>query len=194
MTRRIPTPRSKRPSSAGGASSNDGEIPYASELQRAGHDLSRFACGKPELDHWLRQSALHADAAGTGRTYVWADDAQTVVAYYTLVPHTVDRELVPRSVGRGGPKQIPAILLARLALTTDLHGRGWGEALLTDALERALEGIAVVSGRLIVVDAIDEDAVGFYSRYGFKRTAPESRRMFMKASDAFRALGVTFGG
>ncbi len=191
MNRRIPTPPSKRPSSGGGGRSSGGDIPYTSELLTVDHDLSQFSCGKLGLDVWLQRSAINADAAGTGRTYVWADAARAVVAYYTLVPHTVDREQVPKNLGRGGPALIPGILLARLALTSELQRRGWGEALLTDALERALGGIALVSGRLIVVDAIDEEAVGFYARYGFKRTAQGSRRMFMKASDAFRAFGVT---
>lgn len=33
------------------------------------HDLSKFSCGKPPLDDWLRQRALKAEGT-TARTYV----------------------------------------------------------------------------------------------------------------------------
>ncbi|MHB8294730.1 MAG: type II toxin -antitoxin system TacA 1-like antitoxin [Acidimicrobiales bacterium] len=64
--------------------------------------------GTPVLDDWLCRFACRADAANTGRTFVWTEPgSSTVVAYFTLVAHSVRRDEVPRFprsvivVGRG---------------------------------------------------------------------------------------------
>ncbi len=135
-----------------------------------------------ELDDWVRRSALNSDAAGNSRTWVWAPDARTVVAYYAVAPHIVRREDVPKKVARGALREIPSILLARLALTEQLQGRGLGSALLADALSRILHATEIVGGALIVVDAIDERAAGFYEHHGFIRTPGTPDRLVIKTS------------
>ncbi len=47
----------------------------------------------------------------------WVDQEDSVVGYYALAAHRVAREDVPTKIGRGGPTEIPAVLLARLALS-----------------------------------------------------------------------------
>jgi predicted N-acetyltransferase YhbS len=44
--------------------------------------------------------------------------------------YLVERDTVQPGVGRGAPKRIPAILLAKLALRSDLHGQGLGAELI----------------------------------------------------------------
>ena len=154
----------------------------------AKHVTASLRSGHDDLDEWLRSSSLHADASGTGRTWVWTSDGTTVIAYYTLAPHVVRRDDVPRKTGRGSPDVIPAILLARLALDATLHGRGLRGVLLADALARAYDGIRIVGGRLIVVDAIDDAAAGFYEHHGFARTPSNPDRLVIKASDVEASL------
>ena len=107
-----------------------------------------------------------------------------MVAYFSLCPHEVLRESLPSGVGHGSPRVIPAILLAKLALDTGLHGQGLGAQLLVDALSRAVKAVDAAGGRLIVVDAIDEEAARFYEHHGFDRVPGESLRLVMKASSA----------
>jgi GNAT superfamily N-acetyltransferase len=142
------------------------------------------------LDKWLRVSALTADRAGTARTFVWSED-NDVVAYFSLAPHEVRRDTLPKRLGRGAPHSIPAILLARLALDSGLHGRGLGQQLLVDALSRAVTAVLAAGGRLVVVDAIDQRAASFYEHHGFRRLpGTTSLRLALKASDAARSLGL----
>ena len=68
------------------------------------------------------------------RTFVLHRDDRVVVAYYSLAAHPLQREELPAAVARGGPRQIPAILLARLALDESLQGQGIGGAVLAEAL------------------------------------------------------------
>lgn len=168
----------------------DRSIPYLSERIGQRHDLSQFSCGEPVLDHWLANAARTADLSGTARTFVWCDDDGTIVAYFSLAPHEVRREILPRRIGHGAPGAVPAILLARLALHRTLHGQGLGEALLVDALERATAAVSAAGGRLIVVDALHADAARFYERYGFVRCPEVPLRLVRKASDVARSLST----
>ena len=134
---------------------------FVSEELADGHDLSRFDSGKPELDRWLREFARHAAANRTGRTFVWHAGEGLVVAYYTLAAHEVAKADLPKRVGRGGPDRVPAVLLARLALDRGLHGQGLGAHLLADVFGRVVEASMKVAVRVVVVDAVDAEAVAF---------------------------------
>ena len=152
------------------------------------HDLDAFSSSSEELDGWLRRSARHAEAANTGRTFVWTrPDSLQVVAYFTLAAHLLRRAEIRKRVGRGSPDAIPAILLARLALDRSLQGQGLGGQLLRDALERAVEASERAAARLVVVDAIDDQAFAFYQHFGFD-AIPGSRRLVRKVSEVAAGL------
>lgn len=164
---------------------------YVSERLTSRHRLEQFDSGQPELDRWLRESAAHADANNTGRTFVWHAGDQVVVAYYTLAGTLIARQELPRKVGRGSPDVIPAVLLARLALDRSLHGQGLGGELLWDALSRVAQANLLVATRFVVVDAIDASASGFYQRFGFTPvTDHPPHRLVQKTSDVLAALGT----
>ena len=135
----------------------------------------------------MHDNALSSQARRTARTFVWHRGDLAVVAYYSLTAHLLQREELPRARGRGGPRQIPAVLLARLALERSLHGRGLGGALLADALERIVAATERVAARFVVVDAVDDAAMAFYEHQGF-RQVPETRRLVQKVSDVEAAL------
>jgi hypothetical protein len=105
-----------------------------------------------------------------------------VVAYFSLAGHVLVREVLPRSLGRGSPDQIPAVLIARLALHRELHGRGNGGVLLADASRRVVAATEIVAARFVVADAIDDVAASFYAHFGFQ-AIPGSRRLVRKVSD-----------
>ena len=156
---------------------------FVSEELGDDHDLSRFDSGTRELDRWLREFARHAAANRTGRTFVWHAGDGLVVAYYTLAAHEVAKADLPRRVGRGGPDRVPAVLLARLALDRGLHGQGLGAHLLSDVFGRVVEASMKVAVRVVVVDAIDAEAVAFYERFGFVAVPEHPHRLFQKMSD-----------
>jgi GNAT superfamily N-acetyltransferase len=153
-----------------------------SERLSGDHDVGEFVSGVSSLDDWLGRVALNSDAAGNTRTWVWAPDGTTVVAYYSLGPTLLRQKEVPKTMSRGTLSATPSILLARLAIAQSLQGRGLGAALLGDALARALRAVEIIGGRFIVVDAIDEDAIGFYEHHGFLRTPNNPNRLVIKAS------------
>ncbi len=157
------------------------------------HDVSGFSCGVESLDTWLRGQAAAATRRGTARTWVWVDGDGRVVGYYALAAHKVAREHVPASVARGGPAEIPAVLLARLALSEHLRGRGLGAVLVADALQRVVDATHTVAARLVVVDALNERVAQLYESLGFRRI-PRSLLLVQKVADIEAALEPGAGG
>lgn len=151
------------------------------------HDVRGFSCGEPSLDRWLHEQAVPATARRTARTWVWVGRDDAVVGYYALSAHKVAREDVPNRIGRGGPIEIPAVLLARLALSESLRGQGVGAVLVADALQRIVDATQTVGARLVVVDALHERVARFYESLGFRRI-PDSLLLVQKISDIEAAL------
>lgn len=163
---------------------------YRSEaLDPDRHDLSALDSGEPALDGWLREHAAGAEARRVARTFVWVADqrADLVVGYYSLTGHRLVREALPTSIGRGSPAEIPAVLLARLALDRGQHGTGAGGALLADALGRIVVATQTVAARFVVVDALHEHAARFYEHHGFRRI-PGTLRLVQKVSEIAAAI------
>jgi len=161
---------------------------WISEPLGSGHGLSSFDSGSGTLDAWLRDSAAHAQAMRTARTFVWHRGDGVVVAHFSLAAHLVQREGLPKRLAHGAPATIPAILLARLALTRALQGQGAGGELLWDALSRAVSASQLAAARVVVVDAIDEAAASFYRAHGFDPVPGQPLRLLQKVSDVEAAL------
>lgn len=164
---------------------------YRSELLADHHRLDQLASGNRELDGWLVDHARHASAMNTGRTFVWHAGDDEVVAYFTLAAHRIRRAHLAKRVGRGAPDEIPAVLLARLALDERLHGRGFGGELLWDALTRAVAAGRIAAARLVVVQAIDDGAASFYEHHGFVAGPDDPHLLVQKVSDVAHSLGLS---
>ena len=153
------------------------------------HDVGALDSGASELDTWFREQAAGAEARRVARTFVWVESQRPdqVRGYYTLTGHRLVRSALPASVGHGSPAEIPAVLLARLALDVSLQGTGMGGVLLADALMRIVTATRTVAARFVVVDARDEVVAAFYEHYGFRRI-PDSMRLVQKVSDIASAM------
>ena len=153
------------------------------------HDVGALDSGASELDTWFREQAAGAEARRVARTFVWVESQRPdqVRGYYTLTGHRLVRSARPASVGDGSPAEIPAVLLARLALDVSLQGTGMGGVLLADALMRIVTATRTVAARFVVVDDRDEVVAAFYEHYGFRRI-PDSMRLVQKVSDIASAM------
>ncbi len=160
------------------------------ESLRADHECAGFASGRPQLDEWLIDHAFGARAQGT-RTYVLVEAGDVAVrGYFAIAPHLIQRDEVGVPFARGMPSRIPAILLAKLALHTDLQGSGVGSDLLVFALGTIVEAARNAGGKLVVVDAIDEAAASFYRAHDFQPSRSDEHRLVLKLSTAAAALDL----
>jgi GNAT superfamily N-acetyltransferase len=149
------------------------------------HRTSKFDCGVRQLNEWLDRSARVAAAAGTAATYVLCR-GNLVIGYYALAMGSVAHQHAPSRLRRGMPDPVPVVLLARLALDEAEHGTSLGGYLLVDALRRCVRGGREFGARAVVLDAISDDAIGFYRHFGFHEL--ESRRLWRRLTDIDRAV------
>ncbi len=151
-------------------------------------DLNEFDCGNEELNSWLQRHALASHEADLARTYL-ALDGETVAGYVSLTTGSVRPEEAPKRLARGMPRYpIGTVLIARLAVDVSYQGRHLGSRLLAEGLRRAVAASDAAAARLVVVDAIDDDAVGFYRRWGFIDAPDNPRRLHRKTSDVRASL------
>jgi GNAT superfamily N-acetyltransferase len=159
-------------------------------LERLGahHDLREFGCGNDDLDGWLQRHAVAAQRMDSARTFVLVRRDQ-VVGYFSLTMGSVRRADAPAKLVRGVPAYpVGMVLLARLAVDRRDQGTGLGSVLLAEALRKAVMAGEAAAARLVVVDAIDDDAARFYQRYGFTAAPEHSRRLYRRMKDIRASL------
>lgn len=152
----------------------------------AADTVSTFDCGAESLNNWLRTRALKNETTGASRTFVSIDsETETVAGYYCLSASSLLLEAAPGGVRRNMPDPIPVILIGRLAVDEVFKGKGLGASLLQHALLKGLEASRIIGARAFIVDALDDDAERFYSKFGFALMPPASKRaMYLLVKDA----------
>ena len=150
------------------------------------HRLEAFDCGRPALNHWLVQHARQAQASGSARTYVVAEQAR-VAGYFSLAVGHVDTLQAPDRVRKGmGAFPIPVIVLPRLAVSVSDQGHGIGVGMLQDAIRRTLAIAEQAGVRALLTHPIDEDAQRFYLRFGFEPSPVRAQQWLLLLKDARR--------
>lgn len=133
----------------------------------ATHDVSRFSCGKPALDHWLKTRALSNQEKGFTAVMV-VHENNRIVGYYGLTPTAIVPAVMPRSIRTGQPPDlVPCLLLGQLATDLEWTGKGVGTGLLKHALQRCVTAARLIGGRALIVNAVDPEAAEFWQRHGF---------------------------
>jgi GNAT superfamily N-acetyltransferase len=141
-------------------------------------DRSSFDCGVASLNEWLQKTAKQHQEKNFSRTFVaiLPSDPHRIAGYYALAATSVE------SAGMSGkklPRNVSAVLLARLAVDKNNKGQGLGEYLLMHALDAVVSTAQTVGVQCVVVDAIDDEAANFYKKYGFAPLTNEPRTLFL---------------
>jgi GNAT superfamily N-acetyltransferase len=146
------------------------------------HDRAGFTCGVESLDRYLKTQAGQDVRRKANGVFVLsaADAPARILGYYTLCAMTLPQGDLPEAARRYVPRYpfVSATLIGRLAVAQDRQGQRFGAILLADALSRAFDSAATVGSSMVMVDALDEKAAGFYAAHGFVRL-PESLRLVL---------------
>jgi predicted GNAT family N-acyltransferase len=146
------------------------------------HDKTGFTCGVESLDRYLKTQAGQDVRRKANAVFVLCErhEPSIMLGYYTLCAIALAQGDVPEGARKHVPRYplVSATLIGRLAVAQARQGQRLGAALLADALRRAFESASSVGSSMIVVDALDEAAAGFYAAHGFVRL-PDSLRLVL---------------
>ncbi|WP_348823765.1 GNAT family N-acetyltransferase [Flavobacterium aestuarii] len=152
------------------------------ELLNKLHVKKEFSCGKELLDGYIRTQAKQDYNRDLSVCYVLNEvKTKRVVGYYTLSSNTISRSEFPEDLAEKLPSSyinLPTILLGRLAVDKRDKGNRYGEFLLINALNKAVELSESLGVIAVVVEPIDDEARDFYSAYGFT-LIPSNGKMFI---------------
>lgn len=132
------------------------------------HNRSMFDCGDVALNQFLQLHARQSHEKGGAKTYLAiADEAETILGYYTLSPASVAYERTPEVITRGLARhEVPVFRLGRLAVDVSTQGRGLGGQLLLAAGRRCLLVAMQAGGVALLIDAKNQRVASWYESYG----------------------------
>jgi len=146
------------------------------------HVRSDFCCGKDSLDNYIRNQASQDLKRRVSTVFVLTDSPEiSVLAYYTLSSYTVNITALDEAFAKRLPRYplLPATLLGRLAVDNRQKGKRLGELLLVDALKKSLDTATQVASLAVIAEALDEQALGFYAKYGFQQFRQEPMKLYL---------------
>jgi predicted GNAT family N-acyltransferase len=105
------------------------------------------------------------------------EEPARILGYYTLCAMAISQGDVPETARKHIPRYplVSATLIGRLAVAKDRQGQRLGAVLLADALQRASASASTVGSSMVIVEALDEAAAGFYAAHGFVRLTDSLR-------------------
>lgn len=156
------------------------------------HDRSGFDCGAPALNSFLKAMARQHSEKGISRTFVLVEHnfPAVILGYFTLTLCEVRTAHLPAIYAKKYPQHgLPAVRLARLAVSGKYQRKGYGGLLLAEAIHRTVL-IAEQAGLIgLFVDAKDERAHKFYQRYGFVSLPGHVLQLFLPL-ETLRLSGI----
>lgn len=155
------------------------------------HDRSRFDCGRVELNAFLKVTARQHCQKGISRTFVLVEMEYPalILGFFTLTLCEVSsKNLSEKYAGKYPSHGLPAVRLARLAVSRNVQGKGYGALLLAEVIHRTVL-IAEQAGLIgLFVDAKDRTAQTFYQRYGFVALPGHPQQLFLPL-ETLRSIG-----
>ena len=118
------------------------------------------------------------------------DPIGKIAGYYTFAATSVPLSELPPDQARRLPRYpvLPACLIGRLAVDETFRGRGLGNALIVDAVARAMRADPAIFA--LIVDAKDDTARTFYEHHGFRRFASRPMTLYLPIAEAARRLAA----
>jgi ribosomal protein S18 acetylase RimI-like enzyme len=155
----------------------------------AEHDREPFCCGEEALDRYFKTQATQDIRRRIAHCFVAVDTVSGHVAgYYTIAASSVPLVNLPPEQVKRLPRYptLPAVRIGRLAVDQKFQGCGLGGMLLMDAIRRCIQSPPAVY--TLLVDAKNDQAVGFYQRFGFLPIVDRPRTLFLPMATAEKAL------
>ena len=151
--------------------------PFIIEPLTANHSREAFDCGEESLNDFLKRFARQNNEKGLGRSFVAVKSDETkIYGYYTISSGALSFDTIPEKLPR---YPIPVVHLGRLAVDIAAKGQKIGQALLADALTRAVSVADQLGIYAVEVYALNETAREFYLKFGFTGLLDDRRHLYL---------------
>ena len=157
-------------------------------LDKNKHDRKNFDCGVETLNNYLLQYASQDQKRSLSRVYVLVTADNRIIGYYSICAHSVLRDNLPQELKVGGYDDIPFLLLGRLAVDTEYQGKGYGDTLIFDALNKTAEYAEHIGIFGMIVDAKSSKASSFYEGFGFKKLISNPKKLVLPMTTIAKLL------
>lgn len=152
---------------------------YKIEFLNKFHHKAGFNCVEESLNNYLHKQASQDIKRNLAAVYVLTelDNPTLIHGFYTLSSSAIPLINLPETLSKKLPRYplIPVTLLGRLAINQASQKQGFGEILLMDALRKAAFLSEKIGSMAVVVDALNEQAIRFYEKYGFIKFKDENK-------------------
>ncbi len=148
-------------------------------------DTTKFHCGNPLLDEYIRRYASQDARRDMARVFVATPESEPhlLAGFFTLSAGSVGCSDLPESLAKKLPRYpVPVALIGRLAVDNDFQGKGLGSILLADACQKVTRASAALAVAGIVVEAKNDAAASFYRHFGFQDLPGQTARFFLPAA------------
>lgn len=140
---------------------------YCLEVLSRSHNRDGFSCGIVELDDYLKRDARRHNASGLNHTKVLVEkDSTDIIGFFSFAAASVSRESFPKDY-KLPHYDIPCLRLTRFGIDQRYQKKGFGEYLLFCALKHASKTSQNIGAYAVVIDAKNEKAKSFYTKFGF---------------------------
>lgn len=153
-------------------------------LESKKHRRDNFDCGVESLNKYIKKIASQDLKRKAATVFVLIDsDSSTekVIGYYTLSSFSLELSEIEPMVAKKLPRYplLPATMLGRLAVDKRYKGKGLGQLMLIDGLKKSYKASQQIASVALLVEAINEQAVRFYQKFGFISFQSSSDRLYL---------------
>lgn len=155
------------------------------------HDRTRFDCGEPALNDFLRLHARQNHERGVAKTIlaVARTEPHPILGFYSLSPASIACMTVPEHLRRGaGRYDVAGFRLARLAVDRSRQGLGLGAQLLLSAARRCILAAVEVGGTVLLIDAKNDRVAACYASFGAEPLNDATHSLVLPLETAAAAL------
>jgi ribosomal protein S18 acetylase RimI-like enzyme len=152
------------------------------------HERAKFSCGVAALDGYFRERVTQDMKRRMSNCFVICDDAGNIAGFYTFAATSLPLDELSDAEKKRLPRYgvLPGGLIGRLAIDLRFRGQKLGAALVIDAALRASKADPAIFA--LIVDAKDEDAIGFYQHLGFRRFTSKPLSLFLTVATALQVI------
>ncbi len=149
-----------------------------------------FDCTIPELNDFLRKRARKHEKQGMSVTYVLhRDNELDILGFYAISMAEIKTNDMQNDLVKELPHHpVPAVRIGRLAVAKAQQEKGYGSALLWDAIERSISLSDEIGARAIEAHAKNDQARAFYLRHGFISLVDDKNHLYLSMDTARKVL------